>query len=147
MHKAAVAAVVTALALAGCSGADSQPEDTATAVESTASTPSPSETPDESPSSEPTAEETDDSHDAIEIEIEGDKITPNGQRVEVPVGGHVLLEIDSDRAGELHVHSSPEQELGFKKGESTVEVTIDRPGVVDVEEHESGVVILQLEVS
>lgn len=156
MRRAAVAAIIATLALAGCAAGEDEPSGTSSAENTTTTSPTsetPSETPSESASMtepaspSPTAEETEESHDAIEIEIEGDKITPNGKRVEVPVGGHVLLEIDSDRAGELHVHSSPEQMLAFKKGESTVELTIDRPGVVDVEEHESGVVILQLEVS
>ena len=84
--------------------------------------------------------------DAIEIEIEGDEITPNGELIKVRVGETVRLELESDRRGELHVHATPEQELDFGRGRTSLEVTIDTPGVVDVEEHESGVVILQLQV-
>jgi hypothetical protein len=58
-----------------------------------------------------------------------------------------MLHITADRAGELHVHSTPEQELEFDEGESHVELTFDHPGVVEVEDHESGKVILQLQVS
>ena len=48
----------------------------------------------------------------------------------------------------LHVWRpmSPEQVLEVKKGESTLTLVIDRPGLVDIEEHESGMVLLQLEV-
>ena len=39
-----------------------------------------------------------------------------------------------------------EQMIEVAPGESTVRLTVDTPGVVDVEEHESGIVVLQLEV-
>lgn len=83
----------------------------------------------------------------IQIQIDGGDISPKGDRVETKTGDVITLQIDSDRAGELHVHSSPEQEFSFEKGTSTLELTIDSPGIVDVEDHETGVVILQLEVS
>jgi len=86
-------------------------------------------------------------NDAIEIQIEGDNISPTGERVEVKTGAAITLQIDSDRAGELHVHSTPEQEFSFDKGNSTIELTIDTPGIVEVEEHDTGVVVLQLEVN
>ncbi len=44
------------------------------------------------------------------------------------------------------MHSSPEQVLDIAKGESTLTLVIDRPGLVDVEEHDTGLVVLQLEV-
>ena len=100
----------------------------------------------ESPTPSPTETSTDDSGHAIEIEIEGDRIEPRGKRVKVTAGEPVTLEVESNRAAELHVHSSPEQVLEVKKGESTSSLTIDRPGIVDVEEHESGIVVFQLEV-
>jgi hypothetical protein len=80
----------------------------------------------------------------ITITIDGDEITPN---VEVPLGEPVTLDITADRAGELHVHSTPEQEVEFDEGETRAELTIDQPGVVEVEDHELGTVIVQLEVS
>lgn len=83
---------------------------------------------------------------ALQIVIDGDRIEPNGERVEVGVGETVVLEIESDRTAELHVHSSPEQELSVEEGTSRVELVIDTPGVIDVEEHETGVVVYQLEV-
>lgn len=89
----------------------------------------------------------DTTNDAIEIQIDGDNISPKGDRVEVKTGETITLEIDSDRAGELHVHSTPEQELSFDEGVSTVELTIETPGIAEVEEHETGVVVLQLEVN
>jgi hypothetical protein len=45
------------------------------------------------------------------------------------------------------VHATPEQTLPFGEGRTTVQITIDQPGVVDVEEHEADLVVLQLQVS
>lgn len=141
MLRALTTVVVSVFVLTGCSNAADDVKDPATTSQSPSASSSPS---DDSPS--PT-EPVSPSDDAIEIEIEGGNISPKGNRVEVDTGKAITLKIDSDRAGELHVHSTPEQELSFKKGKSTVELTIETPGIVDVEEHETGVVVLQLEVS
>ncbi len=77
---------------------------------------------------------------------EGDDFTPNGERVELGVDQTLVLTIDADEAGELHVHSTPEQEIEYDAGTSEHELVIDRPGVVEVESHEPDVVLLQLEV-
>lgn len=83
----------------------------------------------------------------IEVSVEGDSITPNGERVEVAVGQDVDLEITADAPGEIHVHSDPEQELEYAAGESTVTIEgSDAPGVIDVESHTLDKVIVQLEV-
>ena len=85
--------------------------------------------------------------EVIEVTIEGDSLTPNGERVEVSVGQEVELEVTADEAGEIHVHSSPEQELEYQEGETTVTIQgIDQPGTVDVESHSLEKVIVQLEV-
>lgn len=140
MRSALTTFVVTALLLAGCSSTADDAKDAATPSPSPSASTSPTE-----PSSP--SESTSPIDDAIEIEIEGGKISPRGDRVKVKAGEVITLKIDSDRAGELHVHSTPEQEFSFDKGKSTIELTIDTPGVVDVEEHETGVVVLQLEVN
>ena len=98
-----------------------------------------SETPSDSGSSEPKV---------IKVTFDGDSVTPNGERVEVSTGQDIELEITADEPGEIHVHSSPEQELEYKAGESTVKIKgIDQPGTVDVESHSLEKVIVQLEVS
>ena len=83
---------------------------------------------------------------AVTITREGDSFTPNGERVELAVDQTLVLTVDSDEAGEIHVHSTPEQEIEYDAGESEHELVIDRPGVVEVESHEPDVVLLQLEV-
>ena len=77
---------------------------------------------------------------------EGDSFTPNGERVELGIDQTLVLTIEADEAGELHVHSTPEQEIAYDAGTSEHEIVIDRPGVVEVESHEPDVILLQLEV-
>ena len=83
---------------------------------------------------------------AVTITREDDSFTPNGERVELAVDQTLVLTVDSDEAGEIHVHSTPEQEIEYDAGTSEHELVIDRPGVVEVESHEPEVVLLQLEV-
>jgi hypothetical protein len=143
MRRALAAVAVTVIVLAtGCGGS----EEPATTAEETPATSTPTQSPDTDPTDEPTDEPTEDGPEPIEIVIEGDSIEPNGKRVKVSAGETIPLEVESDRAAELHVHSSPEQVLQVQPGESTLTLTIDRPGIVDVEEHATGLVILQLEV-
>lgn len=143
MRRALAVAAVAALTLTGCGS-----EEPAATTEETPATSTPSESAvaSESPTESPSETSTDDSGNAIEIEIEGDRIEPRGKRIKVGAGEPVTLEVESDRAAELHVHSSPEQVLDVEKGESTLSLTIERPGIVDVEEHDSGIVVFQLEV-
>ena len=83
----------------------------------------------------------------IEVTVQGDSITPNGERVEVATGQDVELKVTADAPGEIHVHSEPEQELTYDAGTSTQTITgIDTPGTVDVESHTLDKVIVQLEV-
>lgn len=117
--------LVTALALTACGdGGDTDPPDG-------------SETP---------AATTDGDSVAVTVTREGDSFTPNGERVELGVDQTLTLTITADEAGELHVHSTPEQEIAYDEGTSEHEITIDRPGVVEVESHEPDVILLQLEV-
>jgi hypothetical protein len=144
---AAALSVSLSGALAAC-GDDEEPaaEDTPTA----SSSPTPSETPTTAASETATPVEppspTDEAGTVVAISIKGDRITPGGDRIEVDRGEVVTLEITSDRAGELHVHSKPEQYVEFDAGTSTHELVIGAPGVADIEDHETGFVIVQLEV-
>ncbi len=83
----------------------------------------------------------------IDITIKDKAVKPSGSKVEVKAGTPIHLRIDSDMAGELHVHSSPEQEIEFKAGTTEKTLTIDQPGVVDVEIHQLDKVVVQLQVS
>ncbi len=83
----------------------------------------------------------------IDVTIEGDSLTPNGDRVEVEVGQPIELVVKADAEGEIHVHSDPEQELRYGSGTTTLPTfTIDKPGIVEIESHELDKTIVQLEV-
>ena len=83
---------------------------------------------------------------SIDITFQGDTVTPNGERITVKAGQPIELVVKADKAGEIHVHSSPEQELEYGVGTTTLKLTIDRPGIVEVESHSLEKTILQLEV-
>jgi hypothetical protein len=135
-RPASLAAVsMVAFALTGC-GADDETVGSASADRRTASaTPSPAATPSARPAGV-----------TVELTVRGDSIKPGPRRVEVERGKPVVFVIDSDRPGGLHVHSSPEKSPEFEKGTSRISITLDRPGVVEVEEHEADVLVAQLEV-
>ena len=97
------------------------------------------------PTSTPSSS-TDGDSVAVTVTREGDTFTPNGERIELGVGQTLVLTVTADEAGEFHVHSTPEQEIEYDEGTSEHEITIDRPGVVEVESHEPASVVLQLEV-
>jgi hypothetical protein len=145
-RTALATAIAAALLLGGCSTDDSAPEADQDPSPSATSTPTDEAT-------ESTDEGEGEGSDKplpqgpfADLTFEGDTVSPNGERVDLGVGEKLTLRIDSDRPGELHVHSTPEQEISFPAGQSERPLVIDQPGVVDVEEHESGKVLLQLEV-
>jgi predicted small secreted protein len=83
----------------------------------------------------------------IPITIKGDSVTPNGQEFDVSVGQPVELDVTADKPGEIHVHSSPEQEFEYDAGSSTIQLKpIQAPGVITVESHTLEKTILKLKV-
>ncbi|KQV65716.1 hypothetical protein ASC64_12425 [Nocardioides sp. Root122] len=133
LSRLAPLTLVLALGLAACGdGGDDEPA-------ATQGSSSPSESTSDSASADGDAV-------AVTVTREGDTFTPNGERVELEVGQTLDLTITSDAAGEFHVHSTPEQEIAYDAGTSEHQITIDRPGVVEVESHEPASIVLQLEV-
>ena len=82
----------------------------------------------------------------IEVTFADGTVTPNGERVTVQAGKAITFVIKAQEPGTLHVHSSPEQQLEYAAGTTTLKITIDAPGVVDVEAHNPDKTIVQLEV-
>ncbi len=74
----------------------------------------------------------------VKVTISGGEITTSpSDDVEVALGQDVSLEITSDVADEVHVHSSPEQEHEFTAGSTTLDLgSFSVPGQVDVEAHD-----------
>lgn len=127
--KTRVTAVLSAivLLLAGCGGEDASPSDSGSSPGASASA-------------------TNTSAEVIDVTIKGDEVTPVAEKVNVGLGQPVKLKVTSDRAAELHVHSDPEHEFEVKPGKHTYAFTLDTPGVVDVEEHESDSLVLRIVV-
>ena len=73
----------------------------------------------------------------IAITIKGSDTDPSGQKIDVAVGQKIELDVTADKPGEIHVHSSPEeQEFEYKAGSSTFDVKpVPAPGQVTVESH------------
>jgi hypothetical protein len=82
----------------------------------------------------------------IKVHFTADSVEPLGKVVELAVGQKLVLDIHAEVPGEMHVHSTPEQEIAYPAGESEAEIVIDRPGVVEVESHTLDKLVLQLEV-
>jgi hypothetical protein len=130
--------MVALLGLAGCGSEkaeQSTPEKTPTAAPS-ASSGKPIATP-----------QAADKIQTIDIAFKGGKVTPNNKQVRVKAGAPLRLHITADSPGEIHVHSTPEQEIEYDAGVSDKTVkNLDQPGVVDMESHTLETLILQLEV-
>jgi ABC-type glycerol-3-phosphate transport system substrate-binding protein len=73
----------------------------------------------------------------IDITINGSSTSPSGETIDVAVRQRIELRVTADAPGEIHVHSSPEeQEFEYDKGSSTLEVKpIQTPGRIPVESH------------
>lgn len=112
----AVAALVTVLALGGCSDEPSEAQGSSSGSASVTLT-------------------------------FADGEAPAPQRLQADVGEEIEIVVKADEAGELHVHTNPEQELQYNSGTTTLMLTVDEPGVVEVESHDLEVTVLQLEVS
>lgn len=88
-----------------------------------------------------------DSPETIEITFTGNTVTPNGETVELAQGQDVEFVVKADAAGELHVHSTPEQTLSYSAGTTTIQVDLDEPpGVVEVEAHDLDKLVVKLEI-
>lgn len=82
----------------------------------------------------------------LTVTIDGEEVSPNAEEIELSTGEKLLVEIDSDRAGELHVHSTPEQSIEYAEGTSNSEIVVNTPGTVEVEDHDTGAVVALIEV-
>jgi hypothetical protein len=130
---AAALATVIALALTGCGGGSKDAEDDG--ADDLSATPVAKVT--VAPSADAKV---------IGVTIMGDSVSPSGARITVKRNQPVVLEIDADSEGELHVHSTPEQHVEFPVGKSQVQLKLDMAGVVDIEDHDLDKLIVQLEV-
>ena len=125
------------LLLSGCSSDEPSGSGKPKAAKSTA-------TADASAKAKPTKKNP--SGTTIDITFKGDTVDPNGVQKKVKAGKPTTLHIVADKPGELHVHSSPEQQVAYDAGTSDKKLTIDRPGIVEVESHNLDKLVVVLEV-
>ena len=85
---------------------------------------------DKGPSGRSTADGT-----TMKVTFSGDKVSPTAKKVELKVGQTLTLKVTADKPGEIHVHSTPEQEIAYAKGTHSYPITIKQPRVVEVESH------------
>lgn len=138
-HALAAPALVLCLALVGCG--EGEP----------AAAPAAEPTP-QVPTSQPTAkaekqkptEEQAPAGATLAVQVSGGEVSPSGKTIAMSVGDVLTVQVTSDRAGELHVHSSPEQLVEFTAGETRRDIAIDKPGRVDIEEHDTGALVARL---
>ncbi|QIK65717.1 hypothetical protein G7072_04600 [Nocardioides sp. HDW12B] len=155
---ALTAAGVLALAgLSGCGQDEPATEAAASPTESASETPSEtaSEAPEETLSASPSATKPTRTPPSatpaptptglvVDVTVRGDEVSPQAEVVEADIDSPITLQIQSDRAGEMHVHASPEQYVEFGPGSTTAQIVIENPGAIDVEEHETGALVLKL---
>jgi len=141
--RLALVALIAALGMlvGGCGSDESSGSEKPEADKSSA-------TADASAKAEPTKKPTKKkpSGTTIDMTFKGDTVDPNGVQEKVKAGKPITLHIVADKPGELHVHSSPEQEIKYDAGTSDKKLTIDRPGIVEVESHTLEQLVVVLEV-
>lgn len=143
---APVFVALAALAFSGCSDpVEDTDADSGARVDRQAS-PSPTANGSEATASEEPTTEVEPTGPLLEVAVAGNDVSPNATEISVGVGEPITVKIESDRDGELHVHSSPEQFVAFEVGVSNGLIVIDTPGKVTVEDHATGAVVALVEV-
>lgn len=134
--------LVLALAACGSSDKDTVPSgDPAGATSSVIPSPAASSAAPVSPAAEST-----DLGLLLTVTIDGEEVSPNAEAIELATGEKLLVEIDSDRAGMLHIHSAPEQFIEYAEGTTNGEIVVNTPGTVEVEDHDTSAVVALIEV-
>lgn len=83
----------------------------------------------------------------VHVTISGGQVSPNGDRVDIPRGSQVELDIHADADGEIHVHSTPVQQIPYHAGTTQASLgTFTAPGDIVVESHSLGKTIVTLRV-
>lgn len=83
----------------------------------------------------------------IDVTIKGGTVTPTNEQLQAGLGEQIVIRVDSDAADELHVHSTPEHTFPVAVGPAqSFQFTVEVPGRVDVELHESHTTIATIQV-
>ena len=82
----------------------------------------------------------------LNVSIRDGKVSPRPRRVPVPLGAAVQLQVTSDVDDVIHVHGMQIEESVPAGQPTTITIPAEQPGLYEVETHESGLTLLQLEV-
>lgn len=83
----------------------------------------------------------------ITITLAHGRVTPNGQKIDVPRGSPVVLDVTADHADEIHVHDPYDVELQIAAGgHATRTFVADQVGSVEIEAHHPEKIIAILNV-
>lgn len=137
--------VVAVLLLSACTSGVDEPATSGASTPAPTTESSPSDTTPSAPS-EATPSPEEPTAPTVRVQIADERVTPNAEQVDVSMGETLVFEIVSDRPGELHVHSKPEQFVEFGEGRTRAEISIRTPGSVKVEEHDTSAVVAIVEV-
>jgi heme/copper-type cytochrome/quinol oxidase subunit 2 len=125
----ALAALVLALGLAGCSSGGDEGSAQASGTTAASGTTEAAST-----------------VRTVQIRVTGDQVETAERRVKVPLGSEVRLEVTADRADEVHLHGY-DRKVDIEPGKPAVlEFTADVPGVFEVELEEAGLKLVELQV-
>jgi hypothetical protein len=84
----------------------------------------------------------------IDITFSGTSVTPSAEIVQIAVGQDVELDVHADDSGEIHVHSTPAQEVEYHAGTTQHSIgSFTTPGDITVESHtlDKTIVILRVQ--
>ena len=84
--------------------------------------------------------------DTIQVAVKDGKVTPATHREPVAQGDTVKLVVTTDTADEVHVHGLDIEKETSPGKPATITFVAKDPGIYEVETHESGLQLLQLEV-
>jgi heme/copper-type cytochrome/quinol oxidase subunit 2 len=83
----------------------------------------------------------------IDVTIANGAVTPTNAEIQAVTGQPIVLQVSSDAADSLHVHSVPEHVFDIAAGPGQrFEFTVDIPGRVAVELHDLHVTVVTIEV-
>jgi heme/copper-type cytochrome/quinol oxidase subunit 2 len=125
----ALAALVLALGLAGCSSGGDEGSAQASGTTAASGTTEAAST-----------------ARTVQIRVTGDQVETAERRVKVPLGSDVRLEVTADQADEVHLHGY-DRKVDIEPGTPAVlEFQADTPGVFEVELEEAALKLVELQV-
>jgi heme/copper-type cytochrome/quinol oxidase subunit 2 len=137
----ALAALVLALGLAGCSSGGDEGS-----AQPSGTTQAPGTTQASGTTAASGTTEAASTARTVQIRVTGDQVETAERRVKVPLGSEVRLEVTADRADEVHLHGY-DRKVDIEPGTPAVlEFLADTPGVFEVELEEAALKLVELQV-